>query len=72
VSRTSIDGKLNQEIVLGNLMEGIGVALDVPGDRMFVTDLAGSIYSARLNGSERRTVAMAQGNITGIAYAESL
>jgi len=72
VSRTSIDGKLNQEIVLSNLMEGIGVALDVPGDRMFVTDLAGSIYSARLNGSERRTVAMAQGNITGIAYAESL
>ena len=27
-------------------MEGIGIALDVPGDRMFVTDFAGSIYSA--------------------------
>ena len=34
-----------------HLMEGIGIALDVPGDRMFVTDFAGSIYSARLDGS---------------------
>jgi len=71
VSRTPIDGKLQQQIVLNNLMEGIGIALDVPGDRMFVTDLAGSIYSARLDGSERHAIAMAQGNITGIAYAET-
>src|SRR6267142_2250409 len=72
VSRTPIDGQLNQEIVLGHLMEGIGIALDVRGDRMFVTDLAGSIYSAHLNGSERRPIAMAQGNLSGIAYAEKL
>jgi len=51
-------------------MEGIGIALDVRGDRMFVTDLAGSIYSAHLNGSEKRPIAMAQGNLSGIAYAE--
>jgi hypothetical protein len=72
VSRTPIDGHLNQEIVLGHLMEGIGIALDVGGDRMFVTDLAGSIYSAHLNGSEKRPIAMAQGNLSGIAYAEKL
>jgi hypothetical protein len=72
VSRTPIDGRLNQEIVLGHLMEGIGIALDVRGDRMFVTDLAGSIYSAHLNGSEKRVLAMAQGNLSGIAYAETL
>ena len=70
VSRTPIDGQLNQEIVLGHLMEGIGIALDVRGDRMFVTDLAGSIYSAHLNGSEKRQIAMAQGNLSGIAYAD--
>ena len=29
-----------------HLMEGIGIALDVPNDRMFVTDFAGSVYSA--------------------------
>jgi hypothetical protein len=72
VSRTPIDGHHNQEIVLGRLMEGIGIALDVRGDRMFVTDLAGSIYCARLNGSEKRPIAIAQGNLSGIAYAEKL
>ena len=69
VSRTPIDGHLNQEIVLGHLMEGIGITLDVRGDRMFVTDLAGSIYTAHLNGSEKRPIAIAQGNLSGIAYA---
>jgi hypothetical protein len=68
VSRTPIDGHLNQQIVLGHLMEGIGIALDVRGDRMFLTDLAGSIYCARLDGSEKRPIAMAQGNLSGIAY----
>jgi hypothetical protein len=70
VNRTSIDGKLTQDIVLGNLMEGIGIALDVAGDRMFVTDLAGSVYAAKLNGSQKRVLAFAQGNLSGVAYAE--
>jgi hypothetical protein len=70
VNRTSIDGILTQDIVLSNLMEGIGIALDVPGDRMFVTDLAGSVYSAKLNGSQKRVLAYAQGNLSGVAYAE--
>jgi hypothetical protein len=69
VSRTPIDGNVSQQIVFDHLMEGIGIALDVQGDRMFVTDLAGSIYAARLNGSERRPIAIAQGNLSGIAYA---
>jgi hypothetical protein len=70
VSRSPIDGVLRQEILFGHLMEGIGIALDVRGDRMYVTDLAGSIYSAHLNGSDKRPIAMAQGNLSGIAYAE--
>jgi hypothetical protein len=70
VSRTSIEGKPIQDIVLRNLMEGIGIALDVAGDRMFVTDLAGSVYCAKLNGSQKRVLAAAQGNLTGVAYAE--
>jgi len=44
--------------------------LDVPNDRMFTTDFAGSVYSARLDGSSRRDFLSAQGNLTGIAYAE--
>ncbi len=58
------------EIVLTHLMEGIGIALDVPGNRMFVTDFAGSVYSAKLDGSGERNFLFAQGNLTGIAYTE--
>lgn len=56
------------EILFAGLMEGIGIALDVAGDRMFITDLGGSVYSARLDGTERRTLRYAQGNLSGIAY----
>ena len=42
----------------------------VIGGRMFVTDLAGSIYSADLDGRNKRNFLYAQGNLTGIAYAE--
>ena len=71
VNRASIDDRpAEPEIVVTHLMEGIGIALDVPGDRMFVTDFAGSIYSANLDGSGERNFLYAQGNLTGIAYAE--
>jgi hypothetical protein len=71
VNRASIDAKPQApEIVLTHLMEGIGIALDVAHDRMFVTDFAGSIYSARLDGRGERNFLFAQGNLTGIAYAE--
>jgi hypothetical protein len=71
VNRASIDDRpAEPEIVVTHLMEGIGIALDVPGDRMFVTDFAGSIYSAHLDGSGERNFLYAQGNLTGIAYAE--
>jgi hypothetical protein len=71
VNRAPIDVKPEKpEILVTHLMEGIGIALDVPGDRMFVTDFAGSIYSAKLDGSGERNFLYAQGNLTGIAYAE--
>ena len=58
------------EILFTHLMEGIGIALDLKGGRMFMTDLAGSVYSAALDGSKPTVLAMGQGNLTGIAYAE--
>jgi hypothetical protein len=71
VNRASIDNKpAEPEIVVTHLMEGIGIALDIPNDRMFVTDFAGSIYSADLDGKNERNFLFAQGNLTGIAYAE--
>jgi len=71
VNRMGIDtepGRRAADIVFEHLMEGIGIALDIPGDRMFMTDFAGSIYTARLDGSEKKTLLYAQGNLTGIAY----
>jgi hypothetical protein len=70
VNRTPIDKKVVPEILITHLMEGIGIALDVPSNRMFVTDFAGSVYSADLDGKNERNFLYAQGNLTGIAYAE--
>jgi hypothetical protein len=75
VNRASMDpaqgnGKKEPEIVFDHLMEGIGIALDLKGGRMFLTDLGGSIYSANLDGSDKKTLLAAEGNLTGIAYAE--
>jgi DNA-binding beta-propeller fold protein YncE len=58
------------EIIFSNLMEGIGLALDPKHGRMFITDFAGSVYSANLDGSDQKTLLFAEGNLTGIAYVE--
>lgn len=74
VSRAPLDGDPKdanrQEILVNDLMEGIGLSLDLKHGRMFFSDLAGSVYSARLDGSEKRALLVAQGNLTGVAYAE--
>src|SRR5271168_3040963 len=58
------------EILFTHLEEGIGLALDLKGGRMFITDFAGSLYTASLDGSNRKTLLFAEGNLTGIAYVE--
>jgi hypothetical protein len=70
VSRAPIDRKAEPQILITHLMEGIGIDLDVPGNRMFVTDFGGSVYSADLDGNNERNLLYAQGNLTGIAYVE--
>src|SRR6266516_1049006 len=74
VNRASLDADFTKhptpDILLTHLMEGIGIALDFKSDRMFLTDLAGTIYSAKLDGTEKKPLLVAQGNLTGIAYAE--
>src|SRR5271155_2741253 len=64
------NGKKEPQIIFDHLMEGIGIALDLKGGRMFLTDLGGSVYSANLDGSNKKTVLAAEGNLTGIVYAE--
>ena len=70
VNRAPIDEPATPEIEVTHLLEGIGIALDVPGNRMFFTDLGGSVYSADLDGKNERNFLYAQGNLTGIAFAE--
>ena len=74
VNRAPMDGgpssRKPPEIVFDHLMEGIGLALDVKRGRMFFTDFAGSVYCSNLDGSNKKTLLFAQGNLTGIAYAE--
>jgi len=74
VNRASMDGdpkkRQSSEILITHLMEGIGIALDLKGERMFFTDLGGSIYSAQLNGSDKKELLYMQGNLGGITYAE--
>jgi len=58
------------EIVFNHLMEGIGLSLDLTNGRMFFTDLGGSVYSANLDGSNKKNLLFLEGNLSGIAYAE--
>jgi len=51
------------EIIFNHLMEGIGLALDLKGGRMFITDLAGSVYSASLDGSNKKTLLAGEAKI---------
>jgi len=75
VNRAQLDAKPGKrkppEIVFDHLMEGIGLVLDHEGGRMFITDFAGTVYSATLDGSDRRALLIGQGNLTGIAYVKS-
>ncbi len=60
----------SKNVILKHLMEGIGLALDLKGGRMFNTVFGGSVYSANLDGSNRRTLLIAEGSLSGIAYDE--
>ena len=66
---TGRNGRPAPQIVFRDLMEGIGIALDRAGERMFMTDLAGSVYVASLDGSKPSVLLFTQGNLSGIAYA---
>jgi len=74
VNRAPMDsdtkGRPSPEIVLTHLKEGIGITLDLKGDRMFITDFGGNVLAAKLDGSDAEALLVAQGNLTGIAYAE--
>jgi 3-hydroxyacyl-CoA dehydrogenase len=76
VNRAPMDagpqGRGEPEVLLTHLMEGIGLSLDLEQNRMFFTDFAGSLYSSKLDGSEKKVLLFGQGNLTGVEYAKGL
>ena len=74
VNRAPMDvtpgARKDPEIIFNHLMEGIGLALDLKNNRIFVTDLGGSVNSCQLDGADKKNILFAQGNLSGIAYAE--
>jgi hypothetical protein len=59
--------RTDQQILLRDLNEAIGIALDLDHGRLYATDLGGTVHSARLDGSDRKAVLTGQGSLTGIA-----
>ncbi len=62
----------DRAILVSGLHEGIGISLDLKGGRMFFTDLGGNVYSANLDGSDKRTLFTGQGSLTGIVYVDAV
>ena len=62
--------RLNPRSCSRNLVVGIGRALDVSSNRMFMADLGGSLYTASLDGAAHKALLGAQGNLTGSAYVD--
>jgi hypothetical protein len=77
VSRAPMDPKpgydpatrVDRKILVKGLKEAIGVALDLPRQRMAYTSLGGEVGIANLDGSDARMLMTGQGMLTGIAWA---
>jgi hypothetical protein len=59
--------RTDQQILMRDLEEAIGIALDLQAARLYATDLRGTIRNAGLDGSDQKVVLSGQGSLTGIA-----
>lgn len=57
-----------RRILTRKLHEAIGLAVDERNNMMYFTDLCGGIYSASVDGSDRKTLHADVGDCTGIAF----
>lgn len=60
--------RLDRKVLLRELGEAIGVALDLPRKRMAWTSLEGNLGVSNLDGSSPRTLLTGQGMLTGICW----
>jgi hypothetical protein len=61
--------RLDREILVRGLKEAIGLALDLPRNRMAYTSLGGEVGVAGLDGSNPRMLVALGGMLTGICWA---
>jgi len=61
--------RVDRTILLGDLNEAIGIALDPPRNRMAFTSLGGEVGIAAMDGSSRKMLTPASGMLTGICWA---
>jgi sugar lactone lactonase YvrE len=62
--------RTDREILLRDVGEAIGIALDLRSDRLYYTSLGGVVGSVSLDGSHAKTLLTDQGALTGIAALE--
>ena len=62
--------RTDREIVMRNVGEAIGIALDTRRDRLYYTSLGGVLGAATLNGRHPRLLLTNQGALTGIALLD--
>lgn len=62
--------RTDREVLVRGLNEAIGLTLDRTHGDLYYTDLGGSVGTAKLDGSNAKTLARGQGSLTGIVYAE--
>jgi DNA-binding beta-propeller fold protein YncE len=63
--------RTDREIVMRNVGEAIGIALDPRRDRLYYTSLGGVVGTATLGGRNSRLLLTGQGALTGIALIEN-
>lgn len=61
--------RLDRQVLVTGLKEAIGVALDLPRNRMAYTSLGGEVGVAKLDGSGARVLHTAAGMLTGICWS---
>ena len=61
--------RMDRKILLRNLREAIGVALDLPRKRLAWTNLEGDVGLSNIDGSDARVILQGQGMLTGICWA---
>ncbi len=60
--------RIDRQVLVTGLKEAIGVALDLPRNRMAYTSLGGEVGIAKLDGSGARLLHTAAGMLTGICW----